>query len=101
MTELDAARKFNEAVESTAVIGGLLADVVNLKDDVSEIKTDVKAFREETKGELAVIRRDGAAVRSTLDRYAGIMVVVGAIASLVASVIVAALNGALAKALGY
>ena len=97
---LAAAARFNDAVEATSVVGELRVDVANLKGDVSEIKSDVKAFRQEARGDLCVIRKDGAAVRSTIDRYAGMMVVIGAIVSLAATMVVTLAGGAIARALG-
>lgn len=68
---IDAGTKFNDAVESTAVIGDLRANVEDLKADVGEIKADVKHIRHQ------------------MDRYAGAMVVVGSLVSIAVSFVVA------------
>lgn len=71
---LDTARKFNEAVEATSVIGALKADVSDTRADVLEIKTDVKH------------------IRGVVDRYSGAMVLVGSLVSVAVSLVVALLK---------
>ena len=67
----DSAEHFNAAVRSTAAFGGLEQTVVDMKEDMREVRGDVKH------------------IRHTLDRYAGAMVVVGSLVSIAVSLVVA------------
>lgn len=70
-SQIDAGAHFDAAVRATSAFGELRADVTATKDDVHEIKGDVKH------------------VRTTIDRYAGAMVVVGSLVSIAVSLVVA------------
>lgn len=85
---IDAASHFNRAVESTAVVGGLVADRAAMKEDISEIKADAKETREDVKH-----------IRSRIDNWAGRSFIVGTIISFAASVAVAIWGQPLAKAI--
>lgn len=68
---INAGKHFDDAVRATSAFGDLRTEVTNLKSDVSEIKGDVKH------------------IRTTVDRYAGAMVLVGSLVSVAVSLIVA------------
>lgn len=71
---ITAGKHFDEAVRATSVVGELRTEVADLKSDVTEIKGDVKH------------------IRSTVDRYAGAMVVVGSLISFAVSLLVAVIK---------
>lgn len=68
---IEAATKFNEAVEATAVVGGLIQKVDAIDRRTVTMEKDVKH------------------IRTTVDRYAGAMVLVGSLVSIAVSVVVA------------
>lgn len=73
-TDLEAGRKFNDAVSATGVVGGIRSDLKSVQEDVTEIKGDVKA------------------IRSTMDRYGGAIMIVGSLVSVAVSLAVGLLK---------
>lgn len=86
--QIDAATHFNRAVESTAVVGGLVAGVAAMKGDILEMKADAK----ETRGDVKHIR-------TTIDHWAGRATVIGALISFMVSIVVAVYGQPIAHAI--
>lgn len=58
--DIEAGRKFNDAVGATGVVGSIRSDLANLQGDVTEVKIDVKALGQNVK-----------AIRSQMDQWTG------------------------------
>lgn len=69
MTE--SGHLFDEAVRATSAFGELQTDLATVKADVHDMKSDVRH------------------IRTTIDRYAGAMVLVGSLVSIAVTLIVA------------
>jgi hypothetical protein len=67
---LDTARKFNEAVASTAAVGALRADIADMRTDLSEMKADVKH------------------IRTTIDRWGGAIAISSAAISIAVTLLI-------------
>lgn len=78
---ITAATKFNEAVESTAVVGALVAEVRDVKVDLTEMRGDVKH------------------IRARIDNWTGRATILGAVVALVASLAVSLFGQPFAHAL--
>ena len=76
-----AATALNDAVSATAVVGALVTDMATIKGDVTELKGDMKH------------------VRSRIDDWTGRALVLGAIVSLTASVVVSIFGQNIAHAI--
>lgn len=61
-SDIEAGRKFNQAVQATAVIGELRTDVREVRSDVREIKDDMKDMKGDVK-----------ALRGQQDRWLGVI----------------------------
>ena len=62
MSDLEVGRRFNQAVEATAVVGEIRTDVRELRSDTSEIKADMKDIKSDIK-----------ALRGQQDRWLGVI----------------------------
>ena len=72
--DIESGRRFNDAVSATGVVGGIRSDLRAVQEDVTEIKADVKA------------------IRSTMDRYGGALMLVGSLVSVAVSLVVGILK---------
>lgn len=80
---IDAARKFNDAVEATAVIGGLSAKVEAIDKRTEQTARDVKH------------------IRSSIDRWGGVAVVVSTLISVATGVVVWVAGNAIVHFAGF
>lgn len=78
---IEVARKFNDAVSSTAVIGQMASEIRAIREDVGEIKTAQKNANTD-------IRH----LRATTDKWGGAIAVMSAALSIAVSVAVAAFS---------
>lgn len=80
-SDIEAGRRFDEAVRATGTVGGIRADVANIKADVGELKADVKV------------------IRTKMDNWAGKSAVIGALVALASSVAVSVYGSQITKAI--
>lgn len=85
----DANDHFDRAVRATAAFGSLSSAVLDVRNDIAEMKADSKEVKADIKH-----------IRSGMDRWGGVMVVVGTLVSLAASLLVAVAGKAIASSMG-